>query len=106
MKPSEKLRLVKSRPALVRSLDVATVLPLLAGPNRFTPDDVARIMADTRRRERVILFLDTMEKKTSDTFQAFCDILEEQSPHLFLALSEWDADDEAADVGVDYRGGR
>lgn len=94
MKPGDKERLVKARPALVRSLDITTVLPLIKKPGMFSDDDERKILSEPRRRERVVQFLDMMEKKTTDTYQAFCDILEELYPHLFLTLTDWDKDDQ------------
>jgi hypothetical protein len=92
MKPGDKERLIRARADLVRSLDVTHVLPLLKRSNMYTQDDEKKILSDPRRRERMILFLNIMEKKSDETFQAFCDILEERFPHLFLLLSDWDDD--------------
>jgi hypothetical protein len=93
MKPADKERLVKARPDLVRSLDVQQVLPLLKRPEMYTQEDEAKIMSDPRRRERMMLFLTIMERKSCETYQAFCEILEARFPHLFLLLSDWDDDD-------------
>jgi len=93
MKPADKDRLVKAREELVRSLDVLQLLPLLKRPSMFNQEDETKIMSDPRRRERMILFLNIMEKKSCETFQAFCEILESRFPHLFLLLSDWDDDD-------------
>jgi len=93
MKDSDKERLVRARPELVRSLDVAQVLPQLKRPDMYTQDDENKILSDPRRRERVVLFLNILEKKSPETFQAFCDILSERFPHLFLLLSDWDDED-------------
>jgi len=92
MKPADKERLVKARSDLVRSLDVLHVLPLLKRPDMYTPEDEKKIMSDPRRRERMILFLTIMERKSCETYQAFCEILESRFPHLFLLLSDWDDD--------------
>lgn len=98
MKPADKEKLVRSRPALVRSLDVPSVLPLLKKPGMFTSEDETKILADPRRRERVILFLNMLEKKSTETYEAFCEILEDHFPHLFLLLTEWDVDDVSGDA--------
>ena len=84
----------KSREDLVRQLDVTTVLPRLRAANMFTDDEERRIMSDPRRRVRVSLFLDALEKKNSATFKAFCDVLSSHNPHLYLIVSEWDKDDD------------
>jgi len=96
MKQADKERLVRARPDLVRSLDVLQVLPLLKRPEMYTKEDEAKILSDPRRRERMVLFLNLMEKKSCETFQAFCEILEARFPHLFLLLSDWDDDDDAS----------
>lgn len=98
MKPADKEKLVRSRPALVRSLDVPSVLPLLKKPGMFTSEDETKILADPRRRERVIMFLNVLERKSTETYEAFCEILEDHFPHLFLLLTEWDKDDMPGDA--------
>lgn len=98
MKPADKEKLVRSRPALVRSLDVPSVLPLLKKPGMFTSEDETKILADPRRRERVIMFLNMLERKSSETYEAFCEILEDHFPHLFLLLTDWDQDDLPGDA--------
>jgi antitoxin component of MazEF toxin-antitoxin module len=91
--PSERICLKRTRPTLIQSLDVTTVLPRLRAANLFTADEERLILADPRRRERAVQFLAILEKKTSETFKAFCNELEEQSPHLYLVLSDWDKED-------------
>ena len=56
-------------------------------------EDERQIMTDPRRRERIMVFLTLLEHKSSETYEAFCEILEERFPHLFLLLSDWDDDD-------------
>jgi len=75
------------------------VLPLLKRPDMFNQDDETKILSDPRRRERMILFLNIMEKKSCETFQAFCEILEARFPHLFLLLSDWDEDIDDRNIG-------
>jgi len=91
--PSERLCLKRTRQQLIQSLDVTTVLPPLRAANYFTDEEEQMILADPRRRDRVALFLDMVTKKGTDTFKAFSDILADQSPHLFLIMSEWDKED-------------
>ena len=100
MKPADKARLQKARAELVRSLDVDYMLPMLKKPDMYTQEDEQKIYSDPRRRERMMLFLSIMERKSPETFQAFCDILEERFPHLYLLLSDSDwADDGAGPHG-------
>ena len=91
--PSERLCLKRTRQQLIQSLDVTTVLPSLRAANYFTDEEEQMILADPRRRDRVAIFLDMVTKKGSDTFKAFSDILADQSPHLYLIMSEWDKED-------------
>jgi len=95
MKPRDKERLVKFRPALVRGLDVDRVLIPLRQEGLFTDKEEDAIMGDTRRREQVVSFLNILEKKKTETYQKFVEILEEEYPHLYLQLTDWenDADD-------------
>jgi hypothetical protein len=106
MKPVDKERLSKARPELIRSLDVLEVLPLIKRKDMYTKEDEAKILSDPRRRERVVLFLNILERKSCETFQAFCEILESRFPHLFLLLSDCDDDGDvsgymASDARVD-----
>jgi hypothetical protein len=91
--PSERICLKRTREQLVRQLDVTTVLPRLVGAKLFTREEEAQIMTDPRRRERVVMFIGMLEKKNSDTFKTFSNILADQNPHLYLVMSEWDKDD-------------
>jgi len=93
MKTGDRERLIRARPELVRSLDVAQILPSLRRPDMFNQDDENKILSDPRRRERVIIFLNILEKKSPETYQAFCDVIGARFPHLFLLLSSWDDDD-------------
>jgi len=106
MKTADKERLVKARSDLVRSLDVLHVLPLLKRPEMYTKEDEKKIMSDPRRRERMVLFLTIMERKSCETYQAFCDILEARFPHLFLLLSDWDDDDNGHTMGYSSNSAR
>ena len=91
--PSERLCLKRTRQQLIQSLDVTSVLPSLRAADHFTDEEVQMILADPRRRDRVALFLDMVIKKGTDTFKAFSDVLADQSPHLYLIMSEWDKED-------------
>lgn len=91
--PSERLCLKRTRHQLIQSLDVTTVLPSLRAAKYFTVEEEQEILSDPRRRDRVALFLDMIAKKGTDTFKAFSDVLADQSPHLYLTMSEWDKED-------------
>lgn len=91
--PSERLCLKRTRQQLIQSLDVTTILPSLRAARYFTADEEQTILADPRRRDRVSLFLDMVAQKGTDTFKAFSDVLADQSPHLYLIMSEWDKED-------------
>jgi len=91
--PSERLCLKRTRHQLIQSLDVTTILPTLRARNYFTVDEEQNILADPRRRDRVALFLDMVAQKGTETFKAFSDVLADQSPHLYLVMSEWDKED-------------
>lgn len=90
MKPQDKERLVKSRPQMVRSLDVTQILPPLRSANMFTKKDEQFILSDNRRRERVIRFLDLLEKKKTEVYEKFQEILGDVYPQLLLSLTDWE----------------
>jgi len=69
----------------------------------YTAEDEKKILSDPRRRERMVLFLNIMERKSCETYQAFCEILEGRFPHLFLLLSDWDDDGDSNVTGSDAR---
>ena len=54
MKPSDKERLVKCRPILIRSLDVVTILPDLRKNAVFSSEEEDVITSDARRRHQTI----------------------------------------------------
>lgn len=91
--PSERLCLKRTRHKLIQTMDVATILPPLRAANHFTVQEEQTIMADPRRRDRVALFLDMVAQKGTETFKAFSNVLADQSPHLYLTMSEWDKED-------------
>jgi len=91
--PSERLCLKRTRHKLIQTMDVATILPALRAANHFTVDEEQKIMSDPRRRDRVALFLDMVAQKGTETFKAFSNVLADQSPHLYLTMSEWDQED-------------
>lgn len=91
--PSEQLCLKRTRQKLIQSMDVTTVLPSLRAGKHFTVEEEQTILADPRRRDRVALFLDLVAKKGTESFKAFSEVLADQSPHLFLIMSEWDQED-------------
>ena len=91
--PSERLCLKRTRQQLIQSLDVTTVLPSLRAAGFFTVQEEQTILADPRRRDRVALLLDMISQKGSETFKAFSNELADQSPHLYLIMSEWDKED-------------
>lgn len=95
MKPKDKERLVRCRPAMIRSMDINLVLPELRADDSFSKKDEESISADPRRRERVIKFLDILEKKKTEVYKRFLDILEHHFPHIFLMLTDWDQDEGA-----------
>jgi len=74
-------------------MDVTTILPALRAAKYFTVEEEQTILADPRRRDRVALFLDMVAKKGTETFKAFSNVLADQSPHLYLTMSEWDKED-------------
>jgi len=91
--PSERLCLKRTRQQLIQSMDVTTVLPALRAAGHFTVDEEQKILADPRRRDRVALFLDMIGQKGTETFKVFSNTLADQSPHLYLIMSEWDKED-------------
>ena len=91
--PSERLCLKRTRHKLIQTMDVATILPPLRAANHFTVQEEQTIMADPRRRDRVAMFLDMVAQKGTETFKAFSNVLADQSPHLYLTMSEWDKED-------------
>jgi len=91
--PSERLCLKRTRQQLIQSLDVTTILPPLRAGRHFTVEEEQTILADPRRRDRVALFLDMVAQKGTDAFKAFSNALADQSPHLYLIMSEWDKED-------------
>jgi len=70
------------------------ILPQLRSANLFTKKDEQIIMSDTRRRERVIRFLDLLEKKKTDVYEKFQDILGDVYPQLLLSLTDWEDEGE------------
>ncbi|ELU10124.1 hypothetical protein CAPTEDRAFT_187289 [Capitella teleta] len=73
---------------------MAEVLPKLRVDNSFTKKDEEAIMSDPRRRERVIKFLDLMEKKKTEVYHRFLDIIENHFPHIFLMITDdWKEED-------------
>ena len=97
MKPRDKEKLVKFRPALIRGLDVDRILIPLREEGLFTDMDEADIHRDTRRREQVVSFLNILEKKKTEVYQKFVEILEEEYPHLYLQLTDWENDGDDLD---------
>jgi len=91
--PSERLCLKRTRQQLIQTLDVTSILPPLRAAKYFTDEEEQMILNDPRRRDRVALFLDMVATKGTETFKAFSDVLADQSPHLFLIMSEWDKED-------------
>jgi len=91
--PSERLCLKRTRHKLIQTMDVATILPPLRAAGHFSVDEEQTVMADPRRRDRVALFLDMVAQKGTETFKAFSNVLADQSPHLYLIMSEWDKED-------------
>jgi len=92
MKPDDKVRMIKARPELVRTLDVIQLLPFLKRPGMFNQQEEAAILSDPRRRERIEIFLKMLEAKSDETYQLFCEVLAEKFPHLYLMLSDWEDD--------------
>ena len=97
--PSERLCLKRTRQHLIQSLDVTTILPRLCAGNYFSADEERTILADPRRRDRVAVFLDMVAAKGTEAFKAFSNALADESPHLFLVMSEWDKEDSFASSG-------
>ena len=56
----------------------------------ITKNDEADIMKDSRRRERVIRFLDLLEKKKTEVYDRFQDVLGDYYPQLLLLLNDWE----------------
>ncbi len=48
----------------------------------------AEILSDPRRRQRATRLLDMIEQKKTETYHAFLDAMNEQYPHIFLALTD------------------
>lgn len=94
MKPRDKERLVKFRPSLVRGLDLDRVLPPLRADGSFSEKDEEAITGDPRRREQVVTLLNILEKKKTEVYQKFVEILEEEYPHLYLQLTDWENNDD------------
>ncbi|KAI0211662.1 hypothetical protein LSAT2_003530 [Lamellibrachia satsuma] len=87
MKPSDKERLVKCRPILIRALDVVTIIPDLRKEGVFSREEEDMITKDARRRYQTIKLLDMLEKKRTEDYRAFMDALETHYPHLYLSLT-------------------
>ncbi len=57
-------------------------------------------MSDPRRRERASRFLDILEKKKTESYECFLEVLEEYYPHLYLSLIDWEEDPEGIHLYV------
>ena len=97
MKPRDKERLVRSRPALMRSMDVVVILPALRQAGAFSDADEAAVMAPPQRRRRAVALLDIVEKKRSEEYAVFLEALSQHYPHLYLTLTDWDDEDDVGD---------
>lgn len=81
---------MRCRPAMVRTMDVTHILGSMRQDNHFSEKDEELILHDSRRRERVIRFLDVLEKKKSEVYHSFLEVLGDLYPHLYLSLSDWE----------------
>lgn len=53
------------------------------------------ILSDPRRRQRAAKLLDIIEQKKTNTYKTFLEAIEDQYPHIYLALVDWeDGDDD------------
>lgn len=88
MKPKDKERLIKMRPTLLQTIDVATFINALERQRAFSTSEVDQIMTVKSRRSRVEKFLDIIETKSSEVYELFLEILEDTYPHVYLSLTD------------------